>query len=81
MKVQYFSVEDVKAQQFGPLFPARNVDVAKRMFKTLLREVDPDYYGDYWLHPVVEFDDSDGSIDSVFEGPICSGSVFLEVNK
>lgn len=81
MKVNYYSVEDVKAQQFGPLFPARNAEVAKRMFKTLLREVEPEYYGDYWLHPVIEFDDSDASLSSTFDGPICSGSVFLEVKK
>lgn len=82
MKVSYYSVEDVKAEQFGPLFPAKNDEVAKRMFKQLLRDVDPEYLCDYLLFRIVEFFDEDGSIsDGDLENPVCCGSDVMEVKK
>lgn len=83
MKVQYFSVEDVKADQFGPLFPAKNLDVAKRMFKALMKDVDSEYYEDYFLHLIGCFDDATGVFEeaNVASDPCFCAADFLEVIK
>ena len=85
MKVRYYSVEDVKAEQFGPLFPAKNDEIAKRMFKQLIKSVESEYWQDYFLHFILEFDDSNGVVDETMaidpDAVVFCGSEFLEDKK
>lgn len=60
--MKLFSVFDRKAQEFGPLFEAKNEDVAIRQFKNMLsseRMLSPE---DYDLYSFGEFDREKGHI-------------------
>lgn len=61
MRVKYYSIFDVLAEEFGPLFVAKNDAVAARMYKNLaLQErVNP---SDYSLRFVLELDTENGFV-------------------
>lgn len=86
--MKLFSVYDRKAEEFGPLFEAKNEDVAIRQFKNMLsseRMLSPE---DYNLYCFGEFDREKGHIllepeDNfiVFEGENFVESKNLEVMR
>lgn len=51
-----FSAYDVKAERFGPLFEATNDQVAAREFMLLLRNIEPEFRGEYKLFFIGTFD-------------------------
>lgn len=61
--MKLYSVKDLVAEKFGPVFTAVNDGVAVRQFTGLLKQVD--YVGEYVLYCVAEFDDEHGSIKAV----------------
>ena len=75
--MKLFSVYDRKAKEFGPLFEAKNEEVAIRQFKNMLaseRMLSPE---DYSLHSFGEFDRENGHILLEVEGNFL---VFAGVN-
>lgn len=60
MKMFYYSIYDNQAEEFGPLFPAKNDNVAVRHFKQLIAgSVHP---SDYSLHCICECDQEEGQL-------------------
>ena len=61
-----FSLFDIKAEVFGPLFEARTLDEAKRLFiSVLLQNGDSNanrYPQDHQLYHLGDFDNSNGSL-------------------
>lgn len=60
MKVKYFSIKDVKANEFGDLVYAKNDEVAKRLFGMMCSK-NPMIAGDVQLCEIGEFDTETGS--------------------
>lgn len=77
-EVAYYSVCDSVAGQFGPLFPAINDGVAKRMFRRLLSDVDK--LDDYELWQVGTFDQDSGDFTPA-DHFVCDGVEAMEANK
>lgn len=76
--VTYYSVCDSVAGQFGPMFPAVNDGVAKRMFRSLLSEVDN--LKEFELWQVGDFNQETGEFDSGSQF-VCDGVQAMEANK
>lgn len=83
--MKLFSVYDRKAEEFGPLFEAKNEDVAIRQFKNMLsseRMLSPE---DYSLYCFGEFDREKGQILHDMEGEtrvlVFTGENFVESKK
>lgn len=55
-----YSIYDVKAKEYGPLFLAKNDDIAVRMIKTNLKDIL--YPQDYELYQVGCFDNESGEL-------------------
>lgn len=60
----YYSIYDSVAKEYGPLFPAKNDDVAKRHYKALLRDI-PDKE-EYKLYCCGSFDPESGQFGLPF---------------
>lgn len=83
--MKLFSVFDWKAREFGPIFEAKNEDVAIRQFKNMLsseRMLCPE---DYSLYCFGEFDREKGEILPDINGEtrviVFSGESFLEIKN
>lgn len=64
MKVKYYAIKDVKANEFGELLFAKNDDVAKRIFGQVMSK-NPILAADMQLYYIGEFDNESG-VFSVF---------------
>lgn len=65
MKCFYYAIYDDKAEEFGPLFPAKNDKVAIRHFHQLIAgSTHPD---DYTLKCMCEMDQESGQMGLPFE--------------
>ncbi|QXP44158.1 MAG: nonstructural protein [Arizlama microvirus] len=73
MVTQLFSIKDDLADEFGPIFSAKNLEVARRKVAKLVLE-QPDCIG-MTLHHLGSFDDSTGLLKSADK----SGAVYLNV--
>lgn len=68
MKVPVFSIRDLKAEAFGPVFMQNTVGLASRMFGEMANSRDhsvgrhPD---DFKLYQVGTFDDESGKLESL----------------
>ena len=60
MIMNIYTVKDVAANQFGPVFEATNDAVAKRNFRELCK--DTDYYLDFSLYCIAECDHDTGEV-------------------
>ena len=69
MKVKYYSIKDVKANEYGELIFAKNDEVAKRIFGKILSEY-PVISSDLQLFFIGEFDNEDGCF--------CPSTIFLK---
>lgn len=65
MKVKYYSIKDVKANEFGDLMFARNDEVAKRLFGQILSK-NPYLAYDLQLYCIGEFDNENGLFANTF---------------
>lgn len=63
-KVRLYAVRDEIAEEFGPLFTAKNDGVAKRKFDELINTVDESVKGDYILYYMGMYVISTGGIFS-----------------
>lgn len=54
--INQYSVYDLVAGEFGPIFQAKNNEVAKRSFGMIMQTVDPSARDGYSLFIVGEFD-------------------------
>ncbi len=89
--VNQYSVFDLVSGEFGPLFQAKNNEVAKRSFGMIMRTVDPSARSGYSLFLVGEFDvenaefiskvDEIGSYDEIFGSPNRPSPSFLTPDK
>lgn len=61
MTVNYYSIVDQVADEFGPLFGAKNDDVAVRQFKQLLASERVTNPADYELWIIGKFDAEEGT--------------------
>ena len=61
-----YSIKDVKAQEFGPLFQAKNDDVAKRSFTQYMTGERVLYIDDYELYCIADFDVETGEVEPDF---------------
>ncbi len=78
-KINQYSVYDLVAGEFGPLFQAKNDEVAKRSFGMIMRTIDPSARDGYSLFLIGEFDienaeftpsvDEVGSYGEIFGSP------------
>ena len=59
--IKVFSVYDSVAKEYGPLFQAKNVDVALRNCKFLFEDTPKSNCKDYDLVEIGEFDEEKGS--------------------
>lgn len=77
MIVKYYSIKDVLAEEFGPLFVAKNDAVAARMYKNvaLQERVNPNDY-ELWLVLVL---DTDNGI--VVENMPCEVNIEISVKN
>lgn len=64
MKSKIYSIYDGKAVEYGPLFLAKNDDVAIRMCRKEFDNMDMSVLVDFSLFTVGVFDSEDGYIDS-----------------
>lgn len=65
MKMFYYAIYDTQAEEFGPLFPAKNDKVAVRHFNQLIAgSVHPE---DYFLKNMCEMDQETGQLGLPFE--------------
>lgn len=62
MKVRTYTIFDSMAKEYGPLFNAKNNEVAKRMFKQFLTK-ELVSQEDYTLYCVGEFDTESALLD------------------
>ena len=65
MKVKYYSIKDVKANEFGDLLFAKNDQVAKRIFGQVMSN-NPILSADMQLYYIGEFDNESGSFSAEF---------------
>lgn len=65
MKTFYYSIYDAVAEEFGPLFPAKNDKVAVRHFSQLISSAENK--DDYSLHCICEVDQESGQLSLPFE--------------
>lgn len=63
-KERLYAVRDEVAEEFGPLFTAKNDGVAKRKFDELVKSVSADVKGDYVLYFMGIYDIEKGGIFS-----------------
>lgn len=63
-----YTVKDSVAEEFGPLFQAKNDGVATRMFLELLKQTKQPF--EYKLFMVGQFDHDTGLIDPVSPEPV-----------
>lgn len=63
-KVRLYAVRDEIAEEFGPLFTAKNDGVAKRKFDELVKKVADEVKGDYILYFMGIYDIEKGGIFS-----------------
>lgn len=58
MLVKYYSIKDYVAEEFGPVFTAKNDGVARRMFTQFLTSKEDEVitFDDYGLYYVFSFD-------------------------
>lgn len=61
MKMRVYSIYDIKAEEYGPLFLAKNDDVAGRMIKNQFKDLL--YPQDYDLYCVGLFDVESGYLN------------------
>ena len=66
MKVKYYGIKDVKANEFGDLMFAKNDEVAKRIFGQILSK-NPYLVSDMQLYCIGEFDNEKGFFGSTVE--------------
>jgi len=72
MKTIYFSVRDVKSENFGQLFPSATRGTAERSFQESLKSPDSiagKYPSDFALYAIFVFDDESGLVVERFEPP------------
>lgn len=62
--INQYSVYDLVAGEFGPIFQAKNDEVAKRSFGMIMHTVDPSARSGYSLFVVGEFDVETGYFKS-----------------
>lgn len=58
-----YSIYDIKAQKYGPLFEATNDEVAARQFVQVLQKIQPIFRTEYKLYKIGSFDFVSGSLD------------------
>lgn len=63
-----YSVYDMMATKYGPIFEALNDEVASRQFCLLLDKVDKRFRKDYMLYCIGAFDIQNGQLEA-FERP------------
>lgn len=63
MKVKYYAIKDVKADEFGDLMFAKNDEVAKRLFGQIISK-NPYLASDMQLYCIGDFENEDGSFVS-----------------
>lgn len=71
MKTGLYAIYDGKAKEFGPIFEARNDEVASRQFRRLLEK--EDYREDYTLYLVGDYDHENGLVTNP------TGGILMEV--
>lgn len=64
MKTKYYSVYDEGAQEYGPLFPAKNDHLACRFFFRMIS--DSDHKNEFKLYCMTEMDQESGQFDLYF---------------
>lgn len=64
MMMKVYSICDIKAEEYGPLFLAKNDEIAFRMCKAQFKDVE--YPQDYQLDCVGYFDTEKGCLDGTF---------------
>lgn len=69
MKIYVYSIYDIKAEEYGPLFLAKNNDVAIRMIKNTIKDFI--YPQDYDLYCVGNFDSESGELYGIL-GLVCN---------
>lgn len=89
--INQYSVYDLVAGEFGPLFQAKNNEVAKRSFGMIMQTVDPSARDGYSLFLVGDFDvengtfvskvDEIGSYGEIFGSPSRPSTCFLTPDK
>lgn len=65
MKNFYYAIYDKMAEEFGPLFPAKNDKVAVRHFRQLIGSAENK--ADYSLHCICEVDQESGQLSLPFQ--------------
>lgn len=65
MIVKYFSIFDNIAEKFGPLLPAENEAVARRMLDINLKGLTDEQKKEFSVVLVGHFDDSNGAFEGV----------------
>lgn len=70
MKMFLFSVFDKVAEEYGPVFEAKNKGVALRQFKKLLDTVVVENRGDYVMYMFGFFDHDAGVMTALEQGTI-----------
>lgn len=60
-----FSILDRVAAEYGPVFTAKNEEVAMRQFKYLMTTEAKDNMGDFSLIKVGHFDNESGKLESI----------------
>lgn len=65
MKLRYYAIKDVKANEFGDLMFAKNDEVAKRIFGQIMSK-NPYLAADMQLYCIGEFDNEDGFFANCF---------------
>lgn len=74
--INQYSVYDLVAGEFGPLFQAKNNEVAKRSFGMIMQSVDPSARDGYSLFLVGEFDVENGEFISKVDEVGSYGEIF-----
>lgn len=65
MKVNIYTIYDVLAKECGPIFQAKNDEVAKRAFKSLVDDTPNVVDSDYEIYCLGEFDTENRSFEPV----------------
>lgn len=79
MKMFIYSIRDDKADEYGPIFEAKNDEVAKRNFKHMLtsQPIDPIEFAMYRVG-YFDHESAEGSMDIDEDSLVCIGSEFFK---